>query len=1148
MSSFSNILEKLNRFTKRYYTRVLLKGFLLFLSLGLLFMLIILGVEYLLWLGSNGRLLLLLLFIGIESYLLFQYILTPLFYLFRLKKGITNKQASILIGKHFPEVGDKLYNLLELADDQVKSELLLASIDQRSENLKSIPFTKAIDYKEGLSYAKYLALPLLLFALLWLSGNLSSFFGSYDRVVNYKLAYEPPAPFSFKLLNNNLNILEGEPLTIQVTTEGKVNPVEVYMVMGGKEILLKMQNGVYSYQLNTPLRSADFYFISNGIKSPDYALNVLKTPVIQEFSMLLEFPRYLNIPSKLVKSSGNTTIPEGTKVNWQIEGEQISSISMTTKDTVLTFQQNRSEFNLSKRIYQDLAYTIATSNRNVKNYEALDYQVKVIRDAYPAINVAQVIDSLNPNIFYYVGEASDDHGITIINLVYYPQNNLDKNQIVTLAKPKSNFNKFYYTFPSGLNLEAGTSYSYYFEATDNDAIHNGKSTKSQIFSTTILNADELNNKELEFQQSIIKNMDKSLTNFKKQRENLEEISKGQKEKTSLNFNDQNKITDFLQKQQQQEKLMQKFSKQLNENLEKTGQNKEMNKLLQERLERQEIEAKKNQKLLEELNKIADKIDKEDLTERLEQLAKKQQNSERNLEQLLELTKRYYVTEKASQLAKDLEKLSQRQDHLAKLKKTDENSIKEQEELNDSFKKIAKDLEELKKDNKTLQKPLDLEIDSQKQEQIKADQKNALEELKKTLTNEQSADTDVKENSENKAAKKQKSAADKMQQMSEALEQSSSPSGGGSTISEDAEMLRQILDNLIVFSFKQEKLYDNLQKMDIDVSQSSKIIKDQQELRNLFAHVDDSLFALSLRLVDITEVVNEQITEVYYNVDKALENLAESRTYQSLASQQYVLTASNTLADLLATILSNMQQSMQSGKGSSSGDGNQGFQLPDIIKGQGELKDKMGQMGKGGQNPSKNGKEAGEGQGSKNRNGNTDGEGGQGKDGKQGEGNDEKNGKNGSKNGDGSTGNGEGKEKELQELYQIYKEQQMLREQLAEQLLDMIKKEDQDLTKKLLQQMEDFENDLLENGVTKRGLEKINNIQHELMKLENAVLKQGQKTERESNSNDRNFKNPITTKPSVLENYRNDVEILNRQALPLRQIYKEKVKTYFKKND
>jgi hypothetical protein len=1129
----------------RYYTRVLLKGSLLFLSLGLIFMLLILGLEDLLWLDSNGRFLLFLIFITFESFLLFQYILTPLFYLFRIKKGINNKEASLLIGKHFPEVGDKLYNLLELVDDPVQSELLLASIDQRSDNLKSVPFAKAINYKEGFAYGKYLLIPIVLLGTLLLTGNLNSFFGSYDRVVNYKLAYEPPAPFAFRLLNNSLSVLESEPLNIQVITEGKIRPLEVFMVMDGKEMLLKMQNGVYNYTLSTPLKSNEFYFKSNDVKSAIFNINALKSPVMQSFNMLLEFPKYLNKPTELINSGGNATIPEGTKIKWNIVGEHINLITLKTKDTSLKFIKNSTNHTLSQKIYKELSYTLSSSNSNVKDYEALAYTINVIRDANPSIAVDEVKDSLNPNISFFLGEASDDYGISQIILVCYPQNNSDKKQLIKLPTSKSNFDKFYYTFPSGLNLKPGQNYDFYFQVTDNDAIHKGKSTKSEVFSITVLNADQLNNRELENQQAIIKNMDKSLTKFKNQREKLEELNKEQKEKSNLNFNDQNQISDFLQNQQQQEKLMQKFSKQLNENLEKTGQDKEMNKLLQERLERQEIEAKKNEKLLRELNNIADKINKEELTERLEQIAKKQQNSERNLEQLLELTKRYYVTEKASQLAKDLEKLSDRQDILSKLDVTSEFSIKEQNILNETFKNLDKELEELQKDNKTLKNPISLEIDSNKKEQIKNDQNDALEELKKTKSTEQSLDSEEKVKKENRASKKQKSASDKMQQMSEALQESSSSSGGGSTITEDAEMLRQILDNLLVFSFKQEKLYNKLEQIDVDVAQASKTIRDQQELKNLFEHVDDSLFALSLRRIELSEIVNEQITEVYYNINKTLENLAESRTYQSLSAQQYVLTASNTLADILANILGNMQQSMQSGKGSSSGDGEQGFQLPDIIKGQGALKDKMGQ---GGKSPSAKGQGEGEGKGTKKGKGQQEGQGGEGEDGQQGEGNVDGNGKNGFKNGLAGPGRNENNEKELQEIYQIYKEQQLLREQLAQQLLDMINKEDRDLTKKLLQQMENFENDLLENGITKRGMEKMNTIQHELMKLENAVLKQGQKSERESNTNNRNFTNPITTKPSELENYRNDVEILNRQALPLRQIYKEKVKTYFKRND
>ncbi len=878
---------------------MLVKGLLLFVVLGLVFFFAILGVEYFLWLNSTGRLVLLVLFVAVECFLLFRYILTPLFYLFKFKRGISNKQASLLIGRHFPDVGDKLYNLLDLAEDKDQSELLLASIDQRSEAMDPIPFAKAVDLRENLKYTKYLILPIVLFGLIWLSGNLGSFFGSAGRVVNYDMAYEPPAPFHFRLMSEDLDVLDTKSYTIEVFTEGEVKPEEVYIDIEGTSSLLQKQNGRYLYTFTPPLKRTEFAFSANGVRSRPYVLNALTTPSIQGFKITLDYPNYTNRSSEVLSSTGNATFPEGTKASWEIKGQNTEDIQLIAKDTALPFTREGNRFELSQFIYSDYPYELSTSNKNVKDYEKLGYRFTVIKDAYPTIKAKQVLDSLNPNVSYYAGEASDDYKLRSIKLVCYPDDNPENRQVVPLNTPNANFDQFYYTFPSGLELEPGKNYSFYFSATDNDAIRKGKTAKSQVFSMALLDDDQLRNQELESQQSLINTMDKSLDRFKEQKETLKDISRNQKEKKQLNFNDQAQVKDFLQKQRQQENLMQKFSKQLKENLDKGEKDDQMNKLLKERLERQELEAKKNEKLLEELNKIADKINKEELTKRLEELGKKQQNSERNLEQLLELTKRYYVTEKASQLAKDLAAEAKRQELLSKMKIGQDFSEPEQQKLNESFELLAKALEELKKDNEQLKKPVELNIDDVKKEGVKQDQKDALEEINKHHGAEESSQSEEKEKAAEGASKKQKSAAEKMKEMSEELGESASGDGGGSSITEDAEMLRQILDNLITFSFKQEKLYDSLEDADLDNAQFSGTVREQQELRDLFGHVDDSLFALSLRRAELSEFVNEQITEVYYNIDKSLESIAESQIYQGVSYQKYVMNASNSLADFLA---------------------------------------------------------------------------------------------------------------------------------------------------------------------------------------------------------------------------------------------------------
>ncbi|MEM9000944.1 MAG: hypothetical protein AAGB24_11835 [Bacteroidota bacterium] len=1131
MSSYQEIIDKLDQFTRKYYVKLLVKGLLLFFAFGLLIFLGLLSIEYFLWMGTTARFVLFVLLLALECYFLFKLIIIPLTFLFKLRKGISNKEASLVIGRHFKEVNDKLFNLLDLAEDNNRSELLLASIEQRSKVLRLVPFIKAIKLKESLRYARYTVVPFAILLLLWISGNLAAFFSSYERVVNYDLAYEPPAPFTFHLLSDKLTVLDNEPLMLRMITKGDIKPEQVFVVVDGQQLQMQFKGGNHEYIFTPPIQSSSFYFLANGHTSRLYQMRSLKTPYVKDFYVELDYPDYTKKSNDIIKGTGNAIFPEGTKVRWNVLSAYTDTVTMTTNDTIALFSKQDEEFVYTKRVFDPLQYSISLSNLNIADFETLSYSFRIIKDTYPTIEVEEVLDSLNPNQAFYTGLAEDDYLIQKINLVCYPIDNIEAKQRLVLSTPTSNVDQFYYTFPSGLNLIKGKKYELFFEVIDNDGIHGGKISKSKVFKRYYLEDNDLIDRNLEFQESVLQHMDTSLDRLKNQKKELNDIQESQKQKEGFSFNDKKQVKDFLRRQKEQEQMMEKFSKQLKESLNKSvAKNEADKKLLRERLERQELEALKNAKLIEELNKVADKIDKEDLRKRLEELSKNQSNSERNLEQLLELTKRYYVREKASQLAKDLESLSKEQEELSKLKYGEEFTIEEQKKLNNEYKSLSEELDELKKDNQKLQKPLDLSIDTKKQTGAGQDQMEATEELNKQEIDRLSQEKRPIGDSNEKASQKQKSAAQKMKELSNSLQQGAAM-GGGSSIVEDAEMLRQILDNLVSFSFNQEALFDKVQNTDLNVSVFSSMVKNQNELRTLFEHVDDSLFALSLRRAELSEFVNEQVTEVYYNIDKSLESITDNQLYQGASYQQYVINAGNALADFLANILDNMNQSMQAGKGS--GNGQSDFQLPDIIKGQGALQEKMDIMA-GQQKGSKQGKSDG---------GVTEPTGGEEKDG-IGEQGIKQDMQRGNGNTEGEQRSQAPSEEELKELYEIYKEQQFLRSQLEQQLNDIIEIDKRDLVKKLARQMENFENDLLENGVTQRTLNKMNVIQQQLLKLERATLKQGEQRKREGETTKRQHNNPIITKPELLNEYGDDIEILNRQTLPLRQNYQDRVKEYF----
>jgi hypothetical protein len=331
----------------------------------------------------------------------------------------------------------------------------------------------------------------------------------------------------------------------------------------------------------------------------------------------------------------------------------------------------------------------------------------------------------------------------------------------------------------------------------------------------------------------------------------------------------------------------------------------------------------------------------------------------------------------------------------------------------------------------------------------------------------------------------------------------------------------------------------------------KKLNKQNDLKLNFQHVDDSLFSLSLRQPMLSEVINEALTEVEYNINKSLENLAENQMRQGISNQQYTVTGSNELAALLADMLSNMQMQMQGqgsgqGKGKGQGQGQgQGFQLPDIIKKQESLSEKMkdgmgkkpgeGEKGKEGEGKEGQGQGQGEGEGQGQGEGEGQGE-GQGKNGKDGKGKDGK--------GEGEKGTGESENNDG-ELYEIYKQQQQLRQQLEDKLSkEGLNGKGGDLLKK----MEDIEDQLLDKGFNQRTLEKMLNLQYELLKLEEADFEQGQDTKRESQTNRNKYNNTLRLSPEEVKKYFNTTEILNRESLPLRQDYKQKVQSYFKNKD
>jgi hypothetical protein len=130
------------------------------------------------------------------------------------------------------------------------------------------------------------------------------------------------------------------------------------------------------------------------------------------------------------------------------------------------------------------------------------------------------------------------------------------------------------------------------------------------------------------------------------------------------------------------------------------------------------------------------------------------------------------------------------------------------------------------------------------------------------------------------------------------------------------------------------------------------------------------------------------------------------------------------------------------------------------------------------------------------------------------------------------------------LYEIFKQQSQLRQELQNAIKENENGKSNGNAKKALKSMEDLENEILEKGFNAGTLQKMQQLNYELLKLEKASLDQGKDKKRTSSTNNNENQRNNSKTLQFKKQFYNQIEILNRQSLPLQQNYKKKVRQYF----
>lgn len=1099
--NYRSLIHKIEEFIRKYYLNKLLRGLIWWVTVFLVSYLIFTIAEYYGYFNITIRSVIFHGFIAAQLALAWFFVGQHALAYFKLGKTIDYQQASIIIGEHFPAIKDKLINTLELKqleeENPEQKELIEASIKQRIAGFKPIPFVAAVNLQENKKYLKYALIPVGVLVLLAFVAP-SVLTEGTERIVNHQVLYKKQAPFQFNVLNKSLVVRQGDDLTLDLKITGDQVPEEVYLVDGVNTFKLDKKDIInFSYSFKNLQKDKHIRFQAGEFFSDEFVISVKKKPSLLNYKVVLSYPTYLKKKAEVLNNPGDLTIPAGTIAKWTFSTEYVDKISLWINNQATAATENtKNEFNASSRLLKRGKYSLIFKNNDSSINDSVAYNLNVITDEFPKIEVQERIDSANVNVLYFIGNISDDYGLSSLKFHYQVTKTDDKTRQNKAFSIPVNFNSaqlqsnFFYLWPlKQLGIKPGEEISYYFDVADNDGVNGTKHTQSAKRIYKLATKTEQVEKLEESTNSIQNKMQQAIKKADKIQAETKKLSQDLMEQKTLDYEQKKRIENLVNEKKGLEKLIQDIQKDGKQNLEQSKDLEKQNKDLLEKQKQiqdlfENVLDKKTKELLENLQKLVDKNQKEMSQDELQKMQLDNKAVQKELDRILELYKKLAVEQKLNNTIDKLEELAKKQEALSNDAKTKPLAEvkKEQDQLKKDFEDVKKDLKEIKDKNELLEKPEDLGIKKEDQQAVDKDLDNA--------------DKNLDNNKKQDAAKSQKSASEKMQNLAQKLKDGMQ--GGQEEESKvNEQQLKMILKNLLKTSFDQEKLMLDFRNTNPDDPNYVKMGQKQLEIKENLKTVADSLYSLSKLVPQIQSTVNKEIQNINQQVNLAIAQITEQKINEANRNQQFALTGINNLALMLSEALQQLQNAMKNAKSGGKG----GKPKPGLA----ELSEMQKQLNKNMQKA----KDAMQQQGIM---------------------------------------PGQKGSKELSEsLAKMAQQQQMIRQALQEINNDLNKDGQGKLgnLEKIMKQMEQTETDLVNRRITQEALNRQQEIQTRLLEADKADREREQDSKRES-------KAPKAFYPNynlILEEYQKlkAKELQQIKTVPpaLNYFYKNKITEYFK---
>ncbi len=897
-------VSKIENFIDRYYRNRVTRGLLLFLFVSLFLLLTFSIIEYIGWFDSRVRFVLFFTYFFSILFVFFLYILVPILRFFGIFKRITYRFSIRIINRSFPQISDLLVNIYELNylnETVPDNNLVRASLNQKIGHIRNYRFDRSISNKNLKPLWLYLTILFSIYSFIFYTSP-EVFTKGSNRIIHFNNYFERDYGFEVIIDENELIVERGSIKDVNILLVGDVLPSELFILISGQRFLLnKRTPNHYTYTFKNISQSFNFKIVNDFYQSKNYFIELIRTPVLKEISIKLNYPTYTNKQNEYAIDNSNLHVPLGTKLEFTIHVMDCDSLFLMVEDSVFPFL-NDSKFSITHPCFFNSEFSLLAKNAKstIKFHE--NSRISIISDLFPTISINSIKDLQNSNYYLFNGFINDDYGFSKLSFTQII-NNQESTTEIFVRKNVSN-QEFY--FPYDFSEIEDRRIDYFFTVYDNDAINGFKSTRSDMFYITKPTFREIADSSRNMQTKMERRLEQSILKID---ELLRDVSLLKKKLINENLTNYEKseLVNSIQKKQ----------KSLNDVLEQLKKdNSSRNQILNNFTDFEEKLLKKQhaidnllenvmdediKKLLDELSKLQENFKDNDFNNLSDNLERNYKELEKQLDKNLDLLKQLNVEQNLEIVKDKLFDLSKNQFELAHdfLNNLSLDSLNnKQQQDRENLNAISELFKDVLSKNEDLDKPLSLNNLS-----------DSLIDLNRSFHDTLPNDASNIEKS-SKVEKNAKKAKELAQEIESLMSKSSAQQEA-----ENAESLRQILENLLYFSFTQESITEEMITIPASSPNFSKLLSNQFSLMQHFKIISDSLYAVSKRTPYLgTHISNK----VFFIVDKliSIEVLLKSDNInKGILDQRLVLENANDLILLLSESLKNMESNF-GGTGSS----------------------------------------------------------------------------------------------------------------------------------------------------------------------------------------------------------------------------------------